>query len=137
MKFFEKKIKAGILVLTIGAMAGCATVKPEPPELVVRKLATQRWQALLAGEFDKAYALATPGYRQIYDAEAYRKQRQAPVKWLAAEVYSVKCQEVKCQVTVRLQSKPVVPVMRGIVLDSGIDETWVQEGGQWWMLEPL
>lgn len=125
-------------VLVALAVSGCAAVKPEPPELQVRKLATQRWQALLAGNFDKAYEFATPAYRLIHTADAYRAKRQAtPVKWVSAEVHSVACQEVKCDVKIHIQSKPMVPTMFKGVIDSGVDEVWVMEDGQWWMLEGL
>ena len=124
-----------LAALTIG---GCATVKTEPPELQVRQLATQRWQALLAGSFDKAYEFATPAYRLLHNSDTYRTKRQAtPVKWVSAEVHSVECQEAKCAVKIHLQSKPIVPFVFKGVIDSGIDETWVLEDGRWWMLESL
>lgn len=130
--------RRALVVLAALAVGGCATVKPEPPELQVRQLATQRWQALLAGDFDKAYAMSTPAYRLIHAPEAYKAKKQAtPVKWLAAEVFRVECQETSCVATIKIQSKPVLPIAFKGVIESGIDETWVNENGHWWMHEAL
>lgn len=130
--------RSSLVVLAALVMGGCVTVKPEAPELQVRQLATQRWQALLASDFDKAYAMSTPAYRLIHTPEAYKSKKQAtPVKWVAAEVFRVECQESSCIATIKIQSKPVIPVAFKGVIESGIDETWVKEDGRWWMHEAL
>ncbi len=130
---------AGAACLLSMALAGCAGLgAAAAPELVVRQLATQRWQALLAQDFNQAYAFASPAYRQIHTPDYYRSQRQqTPVKWIAAEVLRVDCAGEKCTVRIQLESKPVVPFPFRGTITSGIDETWVLENQQWWMLEPL
>ncbi len=130
---------AGAAWLLATALAGCAGIgSTAAPELVVRQLATQRWQALLAKEFDKAYEFAVPSYRQIRTAEYYRNKRQStPVKWLAAEVLRVDCEAAKCTVRIKLESKPLVPFQFTGTLITAMDETWVFEEGQWWMFETL
>ena len=129
---------AGMAALAVVVLAGCAAVKPVPPELQVRQLATQRWQAMLAGKFDQAYALVTPAYRRIHSADEYKNKRQStPVKWLSAEVYTVECQTDQCVVRILLKSKPVMPLSFKGVIESAIDETWVQEEGRWWSFESL
>lgn len=129
---------SAVVVMAALILGGCATVKPEPPELQVRQLATQRWQALLAGDFDKAYAMSTPAYRLIHTPEAYKAKKQAtPVKWLAAEVFRVECQKSSCTAIIKIQSKPVVPFAFKGVIESGVEETWVNENGHWWMHEAL
>lgn len=121
------------------ALSGCASLgTTEPPETVVRQLATQRWQALLARDFDKAYGFAVPSYRQLHAPDYYRGKRQAtPVKWLAAEVLRVDCEPEKCTVRIKLESKPLVAMRFDGTLTGGLDETWVLEGGKWWMFETL
>jgi hypothetical protein len=126
------------LALSVG-LAGCAGMgTPQAPELAVRTLATQRWQALLAQDFNKAYTFVAPSYRQLNTVDAYQKKRQGvPVKWIAAKVLRVECVEQKCDVRIELESKPLVPFAFNGTITSGIDETWVLENGQWWMLETL
>lgn len=134
--------KTGRLVLIAAAataVVGCAGLASSaPPEQVVRQLATQRWQALLAGDFDKAYEFATPSYRQIKSAGTYRLQKQAQlVKWISAEVVGAKCDGPKCDLFYKLEFKPMVPMRFDGTLFSGNSEVWVFEGGQWWAFEDL
>jgi hypothetical protein len=141
MKRVANPVWAALAVAMVAVIAtGCAGWRgaDEPPELVVRQLATQRWQALLAADFDKAYSFAVPGYRKIKSLEHYKSNRQgAPVKWLSAEVLRVECEQERCKVVVQLESKPILPfVFRGN-LSSGIDEVWVYEDRRWWVLETL
>lgn len=112
------------------------------PEDQVKALANQRWQYLIAGDFDKAYEMATPGFRKIRNLRDYRVRKSAvPVKWLAAEVLRVECTPAetptKCAVRIKLNSEPVIPSGFKGVLSSGIDETWLFEDGRWWMFESL
>lgn len=134
-----KILAMGVTLLIATALVGCAGMySSQPPELQVRHLATQRWQALLSKDFEQAYSFAVPSYRQIKTLSDYSSQRQAtPVKWIAAEILRVDCVEKKCQVTVKLESKPITPFPFKGNITSGIDETWVLEGQQWWMLETL
>ena len=128
----------GVLVLAMG-LAGCAGMgAPEAPELTVRTLATQRWQALLAQDFNKAYTFLAPSYKQLNTADAYQKKRQGvPVKWIEAKVIRTTCEAEKCDVRIALESKPLTPFAFKGTITSGIDETWVLENGQWWLLETL
>ena len=130
-------IKVSACVLSF-ALVGCASLRPAPEE-TVRKLATQRWQALLAGKFDQAYEFATPGFRKLRSVDFYRTNRSAvPVKWVSAEVMRVDCESARCKVTVKVISEPRVPGFRKLPsLESGIEEIWVQEDGQWWIFEKL
>ena len=117
---------------------GCANMRPAPEE-TVRKLATQRWQALLAGKFDQAYEFATPGFRKLRSVDSYRTNRSAvPVKWVSAEVLRANCEPTRCTVTVKVLSEPRMPGFRKLsTLESGVDEVWVLEDGQWWIFEKL
>jgi hypothetical protein len=125
--------------VAVTALVGCAGLTSSaPPEQVVRQLATQRWQALLARDFTKAYEFAVPSYRALKNADYYKRNREAtPVKWIAVEVFGVECEALKCVVRIKLESKPAVPFNFEGTIVGGIDETWVMEGGKWWMFETL
>lgn len=132
-------LQAVPVLLLATALVGCAGLySAAAPELQVRRLATQRWQALMSKDFDRAYEFAVPAYRQIRSAEYYRNKRLiTPVKWLAAEVLRVDCEPAKCTVRIKLESKPMVPPQFVGNLITAMDETWVFEDGQWWMFETL
>lgn len=129
------------LVAATLVVGGCAAVATGPEDQV-KALATQRWKYLVEGDFDKAYEMATPGFRQIRTLRDYRiRKSSVPVKWLAAEVLRVECTPVgsptKCVVRVKIDSTPVVPTGFKGVMSSGINETWLFEDGRWWVYESL
>ena len=129
-------IKASACVLSF-TLVGCASLQPAPEE-TVRKLAIQRWQALLAGKFDQAYEFATPAFRKLRTVDFYRANRSAvPVKWVSAEVLRVDCEPQRCSVKIKLISKPIMPGFNKLNLETSLDEVWILEDGQWWMFEKL
>jgi hypothetical protein len=137
----RRALHIGLVFALAAAASGCASLMSKPEDQV-KALANQRWQYLIAGDFDKAYDMATPGFRKIRDLRDYRVRKSAvPVKWLAAEALRVVCtpteQPTKCVVRVKLDSEPMVPGAPKAVLSSGIDETWLFEDGRWWMFESL
>lgn len=129
-------VKASVVMLSL-ALSGCANLLPAPEE-TVRKLATQRWQALLAGKYDQAYEFATPAFRKLRSVDFYRTNRSAvPVKWVSAEVLRVDCETTRCVVRVKLISQPRIPTFSKHKLETGLEEVWLLEDGQWSMFEKL
>jgi hypothetical protein len=124
--------------LLLGAtlcLAGCASLRPDAPTQV-RQLATERWQALLAGQHEKAYEMAVPSYRKLKTLDDYRFNLMSlPVRWKSAQVLRADCEEKRCKVTVRVVSELRMPGRFRGDLDSAMDEIWVFEDGQWWMFE--
>lgn len=111
---------------------------PSAAEEAVRTLAAARWQALIAGDFAKAYAYAAPSYRAINPLAMYRANKQGvSVKWLSANVLKVACELAVCTVQIELESKPITPIRFTGTLQSAVDEKWVLEEGKWWILEKL
>lgn len=139
----EKTRATGSLWIKVSAcvvsfsLVGCASLRPAPEE-TVRKLATQRWQALLAGKFDQAYEFATPAFRKLRSVDFYRTNRSAvPVKWVSAEVLRVDCEPQRCVAKVKLITRPIMPGFNKLNLETGLEEVWIEENGQWWMFEKL
>ena len=129
-------IKVSACVLSL-SLVGCASLRPAPEE-AVRKLATQRWQALLAGKFDQAYEFATPAFRKLRSVDFYRTNRSAvPVKWVSAEVLRVDCEPQRCVAKVKLITRPIMPGFNKLNLETALEEVWIEEDGQWWMFEKL
>ena len=125
-------------VLLLAACTALPGGSVATPEVQVRQRATERWQALVAHDFDRAYAYAAPSYRKLATVDSFKGKRQGvPVKWIAANVIAVTCNEKKCAVRIELESKPMIRFTFSQNLKAGLDETWVFEDGQWWMLEPV
>ena len=137
----RRALQIGLVFALAAAAAGCASLLSKPEDQV-KALANQRWQYLIAGDFDKAYEMAAPGFRKLRSLRDYRvRKATVPVKWVGAEVLSVACAPIempaKCSVRIKLDSEPVVPTRFKGVLSSAIDETWLFEDGCWWMFESL
>lgn len=119
-------------------LAACASMGGGTPETQVSQRASERWKALVAGEFSKAYTYSTPGFRQVVTADGFRSRYGSAVVWVGTEVVSVVCPEpVKCNAVIRLDYKPLKGGRTGAPLNTHIDETWLLEGGQWWVFQPL
>ena len=72
-------------VLAAGLLAGCASLAPAPPEEQVRARATERWQALVAYQMDKAYAFTTPAYRAVASPARDRSRYGNAAQWRSEE----------------------------------------------------
>ena len=78
-------------------LVGCSAFDPIPPEEVVEARALQRVQALMAGDYDKAYALTTPAHRTLESETDYTRRWIGASMW--REVLRVKCAAPDIEVT--------------------------------------
>jgi hypothetical protein len=118
--------------------AGCASLAPAKPEDAVRERATARWHALLAHEFKGAYEFNTPTYRAVRDYDKFRAIFGNGTAWTGAEVVGVTCETaVKCTARIRIDAKPLYGTRFGDTISTHVDEAWLKEGEQWWLVQPL
>lgn len=137
-----RALRIPFLALALTLLAGCAasggkSVATVPPE----ERAQQRWDALLAGDFIKAYGFLSPGMRSESTAEAYAAQMSVrPVKWQAAEVAGAECEADDagglCRVTVRVTfTAPAnTPGVKQLGSTTSLIERWIQVDGQWYFV---
>ena len=119
-------------------LASCASLNNKPPEEQVRQRAAQRWQALVAGDFNRAYSYNTPGYRAVITPESFRGRIGSSGSWVGAEVMAMNCPEaVKCIARVRIDFKPFMGRRYGDNISTYADETWLLEDGQWWLFQDM
>lgn len=119
-------------------LAACANLGGGDPEAQVRQRATERWQALVAGQFSRAYSYNTPGFRAVVSPDGHRNRFGGAVTWLGAEVIRVDCPEAsKCNALVRLDFRPVLSRKDDVKLSSHVDETWLLEDRQWWYFQKI
>ena len=120
------------------ALTACASLSNLPPQEQIRQRATERWQALVAGEFGRAYTYNTPGFRGVVSADGYRGRFGGSVIWLGAEVVDVNCPETtKCMVSLRIDFKPLLSRKIGDKISTHLEETWLLEDGQWWFFQVI
>lgn len=121
------------------ALSACASLGSKPPEEQVSQRATERWKALIAGEFSRAYTYNTPGFKAVVTADGYRNRFGGAVMWVGAEVVRVTCaaDSNKCDAVVRIDYKPMMVGTKGSPISTHVDETWLREDGQWWFFQKI
>ena len=119
-------------------LAACASLGTGTPQAQITQRATERWQALIALDFPRAYTYGTPSFRSVVPQDNYRIRFGAGVTWLGAEVVGVECPEAtKCIAKLRIDYKPLLGRNTGDKYSSLVDETWLLDAGQWWIFESV
>jgi hypothetical protein len=126
--------RAAAAALCLTVLAGCATVGAgADPQTAVRARANQRWQHMMAGKFDEAYAMLAPGYRAVRTAQAFKDGLNTSVKWESAQVLAVDCESAEsCAAKIRLEVVPPANLRAKGNIVTHFDEKWILVDGQWW-----
>jgi hypothetical protein len=135
-----KGIRFGV-VAAVAAVAGCASMgggltKETPSEVKaasVKERSSARWEALIRGDQDAAYAYLSPGTRQMMTLDQYRARPQS-ITYTAVRVENVDCEAETCMVglNVTYDYVPVKGATRAKEVTTYVQETWVLENGQLW-----
>jgi len=123
-----------LLILPL-IFSACAVFGPKTPEEAVRQRAQARWDALLAGQWSKAYSYMAPSYRALIPENRYSNQFGGGAAWVGAEVTKVTCADDRCTVRMKVDYRLIAGGRSGEVADTYFDETWIREEGQWWMFQ--
>ena len=134
--YIRRILTTSLAVATV-TLSGCAALAPAAPEKVVEKRAMTYWKARIAGEYEKAYALSSPAYRNVKSAQQFRSQFGAGANVLSAEVYAITCEQQKCNARMKLTVKPAVIQLKLDTIPMYLDEIWLLEDGQWWIHQDL
>ena len=133
-------------VLVLIFAAGCSrdhgpkapeTLGPEQEAALIKRV-TERWHAMEAKDFGKAYEFATPKYRGIFSKSLYVNKFSYAVEWELTEIDIVNydARAAVASVAVRVMSKPTKQTSAASValgaLPSTIREKWFNVDGQWW-----
>jgi hypothetical protein len=123
-----------VVAVVAALSSGCASVggvtassPPEVKEKAAMQRANARWQAVIAGRPDDAYAFLSSGSKAVTTLDAYKKQARL-TGFRTADVKSAVCEEQVCKVTVDIILDH--RVMKGIPYQ--LSESWVLENGEYW-----
>ena len=125
----------GMLML----LAGCSGMPfgPAPEELVAER-AMAHARALQAGDYERALAYTTPGFRASARAQRYPAIYSGATKWEKVDLRWVKCEDSDtgsieaCKARVAVY--PLIPgVLEGIPVN--VDATWLLIDGEWYRFE--
>ena len=134
--FWRQSVAPLAWVGAAAILAGCAgfgTISASDPaekkEAEVRRLAKERWDALIAKRMDLAYEYMSPASRKVTTLEQYRG-RVNPGMYRSARVDEVKCEAEICKVTVYLTYDH--RLMKGIT--TPLEESWILDQGRFWFV---
>lgn len=142
----SRRSLVGLCFLTV---VGCASVMPlaqssiDPEaggwtEQVERQLAARvqaRWDAMIAGDYEKAYAFETPAYRSVFSIQQYRARFGDAVTWKSARVLSSEYdQSHMASVSVAVEYEAVVSLAGNLRSVRVMPEKWLYSDGAWWYI---
>lgn len=124
-----------VLVLSVPLLglvvAACATVTvdsaPEVKQKVVAERAQARWQALMKGDLDAAYAFLSPASKKATPLMDYARTIK-PGMWRDVKVDKVNCEAELCKVQLAVTYD--AKMMKGIT--TPVWESWIIEDGSAW-----
>lgn len=129
-----RHLRRAMAATVVMALAGCAATTATP-EQQVATLAHQRWQHLVGGEWQKAYNMLTPAYRQLHDLRHYQSGFSGAVQWKRAEVATVACEPERCEARIELTTASPFARRPGETISTFFTETWLLEEGRWYYHE--
>lgn len=118
------------------ALSGCAGMAgfgiskdsdPAAKQKVVAQRAEARWQSLIKGDLDAAYAYLSEGSKATTPLDVY-KAKIRPGMWRQAKVEKVECEAEVCRVQMQITLDH--KLMKGI--QTPLNESWIIEKGSAW-----
>jgi hypothetical protein len=118
------------------ALGGCAGIAgfgiskdsdPAAKQKVVAQRAEARWQSLITGDLDAAYAYMSEGSKATTPLAVY-KAKMRPGLWRQAKVEKVECEAEVCKVEMQITFDH--KLMKGI--QTPLNESWIIEKGSAW-----
>lgn len=123
-----------MLAASLAACLGAPATEVSAEDRVAER-AVARWEALIAGDWQGAYAMLTPGYRAATPFERWRGQFGGAAAWKSVSVQGIICAEQDvCRATLLLDYEVSIP-RPGIQKWPGrrpVEETWLLLDGEWW-----
>ena len=113
------------------------TLSPEQEAALIARV-TERWHALEAKDFGKAYEFTTPNYRAIFSKSLYVNKFSYAVDWELTEIDIVNydARAAVASVAVRVMSEPTKQTSvasRALgAIPLTLREKWFSVNGEWW-----
>jgi hypothetical protein len=132
--------RAGVVSTLVLALSSCAvspsgdggsgTGSADGVRDLVTKRVHARWDALIKGDLDAAYAFESPGSKQAMTLQRFKRITRKE-GFRSATIDKMDCDAVHCDV--RLTVVYDVDKVKG--LRTFVDEAWVVENGQAWYVD--
>jgi len=101
--------------------------------------ALDRWQALIAGDYEQAYSYIAPSHRQLENLKSYQSRMATArfsIDWQEASFVKKDCTELTCEVTMEIQylfkfQKRSLGETQGTTT---VKENWIKSDNKWYFL---
>ncbi len=103
---------------------------------VLKERVAERWGAISAYDFLKAYEYQSPEYKKVFPRELYVSSFSRNIVWKYLGVNVLKVDETSgvATVEIELETSSADPALHGSaeIVTSKITEKWLHIAGQWW-----
>ncbi len=134
--------RVGLTCVVSLSLTGCVTLQPEDSEKwrtsqrpILEERAEARWDALIKGDFEKAYLFRTPDYRAVVSSQQYKGKYGRVAGWRMADVVDVSYDDpTVATVSVEVSYRISLPGTGGesIETQKAISEKWIYKDRKWW-----
>jgi len=144
LKSIVRRYSAFSSLLPIAVLALLATACSAPDELTPEQASAldqrvrERWQTLMARDFDAAYEYESPNYRGVFSKSLYKKQFSYGVEWelTGVDIIHYDAPAAVASVVARVMTrstKPTSAASKAIgAMPINIREKWILIDGEWW-----
>lgn len=135
------------IIVALAALSACATPGQRlagagakasvSPQEAVEQRAVKRWELLIDKQFEQAYELLSPGYREVRSKEDYVKiMRGRPLQWTRVHFRKADCEAEACSVDLEVHAEFEMPVLRVGTVETltVVTENWILDGGTWYLV---
>ena len=130
----------GVLLVSLGLSVGCASGPKwdDAQRSILEQRVRERYQALVARDYNKAWEYSTPNYRAVFSKQLYVKKFSyaLDLELTGVEVVNYDSDAAVASVVVRVMSKPTKQTSSASVgvgaIPFGRGERWIFANGQWW-----
>ena len=135
-----RSLLTALLFVIVGLSAGCASGPKwdDAQRSILEQRVRERYQALVARDFEKAWEYTTPSYRAIFSKQLYAKKFSYAVdlELTGVEIVNYDSDAAVASVVVRVMSKPTKQTSTASVLigatPRSLGEKWLFSQDQWW-----
>ena len=115
------------------SVASCASLNlPQPPEKAVAARAQARMDALMGGDFEKAFSYLAPALREASSMQRYGSKYAGVVNWKEAKVETVACEPERCDVKSSVRYEMIRPRVENTRF---FEEVWIEVAGVWYIYD--
>jgi hypothetical protein len=130
---FFVRIHNFVLLLLLSSLLACTSTMPPPVNITAEQRvairAQERWDALKARQYEKAFTYLSPSMRETLPFEVFRG-RISGASWIDVRVTKATCDAEVCDVVLRMDYY----VLQNLKDSQQIEEKWFLERGEWWIV---